>query len=185
MRAGLRQPGMRVAPLRADLGLPPERPSDDGAGFAGALGGLALQADGKIVAAGTGHDFLGFALARYETDGSLDTTFGGDGRVVTILCAAMQSPEAWRFTPMAKSSRLATRATVTASRSRGIWADKAHRNPPPPFRKRSGAASRRRRHRRQALVATCAEFSCRQPLASEKWVGAHVPERSESPQSLI
>jgi uncharacterized delta-60 repeat protein len=91
MRAGLRQPGMRVAPLRADLGLPPERPSDDGAGFAGALGGLALQADGKIVAAGTGHDFLGFALARYETDGSLDTTFGGDGRVVThfVCCDAI------------------------------------------------------------------------------------------------
>ena len=30
---------------------------------------------------------------------------------------------------MARSSRLATRAGVTASRSRGIWADKAHRNP--------------------------------------------------------
>lgn len=52
-------------------------------GFGGAFGGLALQADGKIVAAGTAHDFLRFALARYETDGSLDSTFGGDGKVVT------------------------------------------------------------------------------------------------------
>jgi uncharacterized delta-60 repeat protein len=52
-------------------------------GFAGAYGGLALQPDGKIVAAGTGRDFLRFALARYETDGSLDSTFSGDGKVVT------------------------------------------------------------------------------------------------------
>ncbi len=46
---------------------------------------VALQADGKIVAAGdssTGSD-LDFALARYNTDGSLDTTFNGDGKVTT------------------------------------------------------------------------------------------------------
>src|SRR5262249_55313112 len=52
---------------------------------------VALQADGKIVAAGvsyqgvplfggTGFDF---ALARYNSDGSLDTTFDGDGKVTT------------------------------------------------------------------------------------------------------
>jgi uncharacterized delta-60 repeat protein len=60
-------------------------------GFAGAFGGLALQADGKIVAADTAHDFLRFALARYETDGSLDTTFSGDGRVVTafVCCSSI------------------------------------------------------------------------------------------------
>ncbi|TMA81131.1 MAG: hypothetical protein E6J77_17415, partial [Deltaproteobacteria bacterium] len=42
---------------------------------------LALQPDGKLVAAGvsTGD----FALARYNADGSLDTTFGTCGRVVT------------------------------------------------------------------------------------------------------
>jgi uncharacterized delta-60 repeat protein len=48
---------------------------------------LALQADGKIVAAGstangTDNDF---ALARYETDGTQDTTFGGDGEVTTDI----------------------------------------------------------------------------------------------------
>jgi uncharacterized delta-60 repeat protein len=53
--------------------------------------GVAIQADGKIVAAGvaictpcaspaTPHKF---ALARYNRDGSLDPSFGGDGRVTT------------------------------------------------------------------------------------------------------
>ncbi|MEV6050381.1 calcium-binding protein [Streptomyces sp. NPDC052107] len=47
--------------------------------------GVALQADGKIVAAGSTNAFggLDFALARYNLDGSLDTTFGTGGKVVT------------------------------------------------------------------------------------------------------
>jgi uncharacterized delta-60 repeat protein len=49
--------------------------------------GVAIQSDGKIVAAGqaiglTGNDF---ALARYNTNGSLDTTFDGDGLVTTDI----------------------------------------------------------------------------------------------------
>jgi uncharacterized delta-60 repeat protein len=44
--------------------------------------GVAIQGDGKIVAAGR-IGFLDFALARYNTDGSLDTTFDGDGMVTT------------------------------------------------------------------------------------------------------
>jgi uncharacterized delta-60 repeat protein len=43
--------------------------------------GVAIQTDGKIVAAG--FTVTDFALARYNTDGSLDTTFDGDGRVTT------------------------------------------------------------------------------------------------------
>ena len=43
---------------------------------------VAIQADGKIVAAGTA-GFQRFAVARYEADGTLDSTFGGDGRVIT------------------------------------------------------------------------------------------------------
>ena len=46
--------------------------------------GLALQPDGKIVAAGQSHNGANydFAVARYNADGSLDTGFGGgDGRV--------------------------------------------------------------------------------------------------------
>ena len=46
--------------------------------------GVAIQADGGIVALGTArgrHSW--FALARYEDNGTLDPTFGGDGRVTT------------------------------------------------------------------------------------------------------
>jgi uncharacterized delta-60 repeat protein len=43
---------------------------------------LALQPDGKIVAAGTSSG-RNFALARYNPNGSLDTSFDGDGKVLT------------------------------------------------------------------------------------------------------
>jgi uncharacterized delta-60 repeat protein len=49
---------------------------DDGAGA------LAIQSDRKIVAAGYSGDG-DFALARYNTDGTLDPTFGPDGKVTT------------------------------------------------------------------------------------------------------
>lgn len=45
---------------------------------------LAVQADGKLVVAGRTDGSGGrFALARYDTSGALDPTFGGDGRVRT------------------------------------------------------------------------------------------------------
>ncbi len=46
---------------------------------------VALQADGKIVVAGTSHNGSNsdFALARYNPDGSLDTTFGTGGKLTT------------------------------------------------------------------------------------------------------
>jgi uncharacterized delta-60 repeat protein len=44
-------------------------------------GAVALQNDGKIVAAGVADGV--FALARYDTDGSLDPTFGTAGQVAT------------------------------------------------------------------------------------------------------
>ncbi|MBN9523163.1 hypothetical protein J0H58_32385 [bacterium] len=43
------------------------------------VAGVALQVDGKIVVAGTTAGQ--FAIARYNPDGSLDTTFDGDGKV--------------------------------------------------------------------------------------------------------
>lgn len=47
--------------------------------------GVAIQSNGRIVAAGTSFalEGAGFALARYNTDGTLDATFGGDGKVRT------------------------------------------------------------------------------------------------------
>lgn len=45
---------------------------------------LAIQADGRIVAAGSrGLIFLDFALARYNSNGTLDTDFGAGGKVTT------------------------------------------------------------------------------------------------------
>jgi uncharacterized delta-60 repeat protein len=52
--------------------------------------GVAIQPDGKIVAAGDAGLLSGnsrFAVARYNSDGTLDTTFGGDGKVTTEVTA--------------------------------------------------------------------------------------------------
>ena len=46
--------------------------------------GVVVQADGKIVAAGSaGNYYSDFALVRYNSDGSLDGTFGSGGKVTT------------------------------------------------------------------------------------------------------
>src|SRR5262249_16807199 len=46
---------------------------------------VAIQPDGKIVVAGfsTANGSADFALARYNVDGSLDSTFGNGGKVLT------------------------------------------------------------------------------------------------------
>jgi uncharacterized delta-60 repeat protein len=44
---------------------------------------VAIQSNGKIVAVGAENWFSRFALARYRKDGTLDPTFGGDGKVAT------------------------------------------------------------------------------------------------------
>lgn len=51
------------------------------------LNNIALQSDGRIVAAGFADSasIRCFALARYEPDGSLDNSFSGDGRQVSDL----------------------------------------------------------------------------------------------------
>ena len=58
-------------------------------GFNDAIGAIAIQSDGKIIAAGTAFAADGsdedFALARYNGDGSLDTTFGSSGKVTTDI----------------------------------------------------------------------------------------------------
>ena len=56
---------------------------------------LALQPDGKLVAAGiTLYTVSSFALARYNPDGSLDSSFDGDGRVITDLFGTGDSASA-------------------------------------------------------------------------------------------
>jgi uncharacterized delta-60 repeat protein len=52
---------------------------------------IAIQSDGKIVAAG----FSGsnFAIARYGTNGDLDNTFSGDGKLTTDMGSSLESFE--------------------------------------------------------------------------------------------
>ena len=62
------------------------RVTTDFAGGASVAFALAIQADGKLVVAGdtdTGFTGLDFALARYNSNGSLDSTFDSGGRVTT------------------------------------------------------------------------------------------------------
>jgi uncharacterized delta-60 repeat protein len=51
------------------------------------FGAVALQSDGKILVAGVGNSLtgMGFAVTRLNTNGSLDTTFGGSGTVIANL----------------------------------------------------------------------------------------------------
>ena len=48
-----------------------------------------MQADGKIVVAGLSEN--NFGVVRYNTDGSLDAGFSGDGKVVTSFDAPLES----------------------------------------------------------------------------------------------
>lgn len=61
--------------------------------LAGSPTSIALQPDGKIVAAGGASSADGtvseFALARYDTNGTLDTTFGSGGLVFTNFVGVM------------------------------------------------------------------------------------------------
>ena len=62
--------------------------SDDGKVLTNVAGddtgeAVAVQADHKIVVAGTTHGGTDIALVRYNADGTLDPTFGGDGIVIT------------------------------------------------------------------------------------------------------
>jgi uncharacterized delta-60 repeat protein len=76
----------------------------DGIATTNILGGeegnsVALQADGKIVVAGISLNFTGglnerFAVVRYNTDGSLDSTFDGDGKVTTTILGGIDTANA-------------------------------------------------------------------------------------------
>jgi uncharacterized delta-60 repeat protein len=56
--------------------------------FGGDRSAMALQPDGKIVM--VGGTFADFVLARFNADGSLDTTFDADGKVTTDMVAGEQ-----------------------------------------------------------------------------------------------
>ncbi len=66
----------------------------DFTGNGGEASGVAVQQDGKIVAAGTADDSVtrgDFVVSRYNTDGSLDTGFGTNGKVRTDILGTNSS----------------------------------------------------------------------------------------------
>ena len=63
---------------------------------------IAIQADGRIVAAGTANYYgsnARFALVRYGTDGSLDATFSADGKLTTNFTAGFDGAFALAIQP--------------------------------------------------------------------------------------
>lgn len=54
-------------------------------------GTVIQQADGKLVVAGSDDVDSGFALVRYDLDGTLDTSFSGDGKLITDMGASAQA----------------------------------------------------------------------------------------------
>ena len=58
---------------------------DSGSNYSGGLS-VTVQTDGKILVSGYGYNaWPEFGLVRYNSDGSLDTSFDGDGKVMTNL----------------------------------------------------------------------------------------------------
>jgi uncharacterized delta-60 repeat protein len=55
--------------------------TDIGSGYLNAAAAVAIQLDGKIVAVSSSANH--FVVVRYNPDGSFDTTFNGDGKVIT------------------------------------------------------------------------------------------------------
>jgi uncharacterized delta-60 repeat protein len=60
--------------------------------FGGDRSGMALQADGKVVL--VGGTFTDFILARFNADGSVDRSFGVDGKVTTDMGSGLRQEEA-------------------------------------------------------------------------------------------
>jgi uncharacterized delta-60 repeat protein len=88
-----------------------------------AANAVAIQADGKIMAAGYapgGSSSPDFALVRYNTDGSLDTTFDGDGKVITDVGTAFGNDVAYAISIQADG-----KIVVAGHASTGTWWDMA------------------------------------------------------------
>lgn len=65
---------------------------------------LAIQSDGKIVIAGNSNNGVktDFALVRYNADGSLDTSFGTGGKVITAIGTYRESANSVAIQPDGK-----------------------------------------------------------------------------------
>ncbi|MEZ6078116.1 MAG: LamG-like jellyroll fold domain-containing protein [Pirellulaceae bacterium] len=77
-----------------------------GAGTLDYINAIAIQPDGKIIAVGYTQNAGNndFAVARYNSDGSLDTSFGGGtGKVATAIGVGADNANSVRYLPMARS----------------------------------------------------------------------------------
>ena len=141
--------------------------TDFGATRDGATG-VALQGDGKIVAVGaadSGATTHNFALARYNPNGSLDTSFSGDGKQTTDFGGVDEANGvAIRRTARLSRSATPTSATgggtspspATTRAARSTRASRATASRPPPERtssrqRRSDPKRRQDRRRRRRL----------------------------------
>ncbi len=92
--------------LDATFGLGGTVHTDFPVGQGGFANALVIQPDGKIVLAGSATDpgtfNSAFALVRYNTDGSLDTSFDTDGRVVTPFAGSSADASAIALQPDGK-----------------------------------------------------------------------------------
>jgi uncharacterized delta-60 repeat protein len=77
---------------------------------------LALQPDGKLVVAGWANQpdsfTFAFVLARYTPTGRLDTTFGGEGKVLTTFGSG--SHDAWGMALQPRDGRVVLVGATTA-----------------------------------------------------------------------
>src|SRR5262249_56341958 len=82
-------------------------------GKADAVRGVVVQPDGKIVAAGMALGDLGsdFAVTRYNSDGTLDTSFGINGIVTTDFGGNFEG--AWSVALQTDGKIVAAGLTVT------------------------------------------------------------------------
>ena len=82
---------------------------------------VAIQPDGKIVAAGIQGCRGSFALARYLPNGKLDPSFGGDGKVVTRFRSGKRYSESFSVV-IQPDGRSSPRGRVAAPAS-SLWPD--------------------------------------------------------------
>jgi uncharacterized delta-60 repeat protein len=98
--------------------------TDVSGGSGDGVQGLALQPDGRIVAAGYGGVgfSLDFAVARYNRDGSLDRGFGDGGRVLTDL-RGLDRPDRAAAVAVLPNGRIVVGGTSEGAGPRGPNSD--------------------------------------------------------------
>jgi uncharacterized delta-60 repeat protein len=93
-----------------------------GAGVSDSVCGAAIQADGKILVGGssiTNGTGLDFVLVRYNSDGSLDATFGAGGKVTTDFANSNDNALAMVFQPDGKVILAGTTQILNQGLSQG------------------------------------------------------------------